>query len=73
MLLGQKKDRQPHPLTPLTQCTEINMKIEIDLFGPLKTSSTGKKYVLVATDTFYKYAELAAIDNKTVPNVAQVF
>ena len=69
----KKTGTMPHPLTPLPQCTEINMRVHIDLFGPLKTSSTGKKYILVATDAFSKYAELVAIDNKTAPNVARMF
>ena len=63
----------PHPLNPLPQCTSMNQRVHIDLFGPLKTTSTGKKYILVATDAFSKYAEMAAIDDKTASNVARVF
>ena len=68
----RKTGTMPHPLTPLTQCTAMNQRVHIDLFGPLKTTSTGKKYIFVATDAFSKYAELAAIDDKTAPNVARV-
>ena len=69
----KKSGTMPHPLTPLSQCTSINQRVHIDLFGPLKTTSTGKKYILVATDAFSKYAEMAAIDDKTASNVARVF
>ena len=51
----------------------MNQRVHIDLFGPLKTTSTGKKYILVATDAFSKYAEIKAIDDKTASNVARVF
>ena len=68
----RKTGTMPHPLTPLTQCTAMNQRVHIDLFGPLKTTSTGKKYIFVATYAFSKYAELAPIDDKTAPNVARV-
>ena len=69
----RKTGTMPHPLLPLPQCTQINQRVHIDLFGPLKTTSTGKKYILVATDAFSEYAEMAAIDDKTAANVARVF
>jgi transposase InsO family protein len=43
----------------------------MDLFGPLKTSNLGKKYVLCLTDAFTKYAVMIAIDNKEAPTVAK--
>ena len=61
---------QPHLLTPLPQCTEINQRVHVDLFGPLKTSDSGKKYILVMTDAFSKYAEVAAVDNKEASTVS---
>ena len=46
----------------------------MDLFGPLLTrSATGNKYILVITDSFSKYTELAAIPNKTAETVAKAF
>ena len=36
----------------------------MDLFGPLKTSNSGKKYVMVITDAFSKYVEIMAIPDK---------
>ena len=55
---------QPLLLTPLPQPTEPNQRIHADLFGPLKTSEKGKKYILVITDAFTKYVELCALPDK---------
>ncbi len=54
----------PNVLMPLAQCTELNQRVHIDLFGPLKVSNQGKKFVLCLTDAFTKYAVMVAIDNK---------
>ena len=43
----------------------------MDLFGPLKTSNSGKKFVLCLTDAFTKYAVMLAIDNKEAITVAK--
>ena len=46
----------------------------MDLFGPPKVrSANGKKYIMVMTDTFWKYTELAAICDKKADTVAKVF
>ena len=58
------KMAEPNLLTPLPQTTEPNQRIHADLFGPLKTSGTNKKYILVITDAFTKYVELVAIHDK---------
>ena len=58
-------------LTPLPQCTALNQRVQMDLFGPLKTSSQGKKFVLCLTDAFTKYAVMLAIDNKEAVTVAK--
>ena len=42
----------------------------MDLFGPLKTSQSGKKYIIVVTDAFTKYMELIAIPDKQAETVA---
>ena len=42
-------------ITPLPQCTEPNQRVHMDLFGPLKTTASGKKYIFVITDAFSKY------------------
>jgi hypothetical protein len=54
----------PELLSPLTQCTEPNQRIHADLFGPLKTTSGDKKFILCLTDAFTKYLELVTIPNK---------
>ncbi len=36
----------PELLSPLPQCTEPNQRIHADLFGPLKTTSGDKKFIL---------------------------
>jgi len=57
-------------LTPLPQCTEPNQRVHADLFGPLKTSSNNKKYILCMTDAFSKYVELVPLPNKEALTVA---
>ena len=41
--------------------------------GPLKTSHSGKKYIIVITDAFSKYTELGAIPDKSAEVVANAF
>jgi len=47
-----------------------NQRVHMDLFGPLKTSGSGKKYIMCITDAFSKYVELVAIPDKTATTVA---
>ena len=55
----------PSPLNSLPTVREPNFRVHMDLFGPLKVwSAHGKKYIMVMTDTFSKYTELAAIVDK---------
>ncbi len=60
----------PELLSPLPQCTEPNQHIHADLFGPLKTTSGDKKFILCLTDAFTKYVELVTINNKEAFTVA---
>jgi hypothetical protein len=53
-------------------CSSPNKRLHIDLYGPLKTSAAGNHYVVVMTDAFTKYVELAAIPNNTEDQVAKV-
>ena len=57
---------QPHeqPQVPFERC-------HVDLFGPLRTSDQGKKYIMVLTDAYSKYARFVAIPNKEPETVAQ--
>ncbi|MBM3428678.1 MAG: DDE-type integrase/transposase/recombinase, partial [Bacteroidetes bacterium] len=68
-------DNRPKPniTTPLPIPTENNTRVHIDLFGPLKTSERGQKYIMVMTDAFSRYMEIAAIPNKEAETVVQTF
>ena len=61
------------PLQANDLCTQPNERVPLDLFGPLKVSEGGNKYVLVMTDAFTKLVELAAIEDKTAETVARNF
>lgn len=61
----------PALLSPLPQCSEPGQRVHADLFGPLKTSGQGKKFILCMTDAFTKYVELVAIPNKESATVAK--
>ena len=64
----------PSPLNPLPTVGEPNLRVQMDLFGPLKVRSAhGKKYIMVMTDAFSKYTELAAIEDKKAETVARAF
>ena len=71
----QARRKDVHPtqflLMPLPQCNALNQRVHMDLFGPLKTSSQGKKLVLCLTDAFTKYAVMLAKDNKEAATVAK--
>ena len=60
------------PLKPLPQPENPNHRIHVDLFGPLATGGSGKKFVMVITDSFTKYVELVALPNKQAGTVAKV-
>ena len=62
----RKTDHRPPPqlLSPLPQCSEPNQRIHADLFGPLKTTDSSKKYILAMTDACTKYVELVALPDK---------
>jgi hypothetical protein len=53
-------------------CSSPNKRLHINLYGPLKMSAAGNHYLVVMTDAFTKYVELAAIQNKTEDQVAKV-
>jgi ribonuclease HI len=64
---------KPAPLQSLPLCTTPNERCHIDLFGPLKVSQGGNKYIMVMTDAFTKFAEVVAIEDKTAETVARAF
>jgi hypothetical protein len=69
--LRRTDDRPPHALlSSLPQPTEPNQCIHADLFGPLKTSDSGKKLILCITDALTKNVELVPLPNKEANTVA---
>jgi hypothetical protein len=65
-------DNRPLPtrLSSLPQPTEPNHRVHTDLFGPLKTSDSGKKFILCMTDALTKYVKLVPLPNKEADTVA---
>ena len=55
---------------PLPLPCRPNQRVHIDLFGPLKTSKAGNKFVLVYTDAFSRMTRLVAIKDKSALTVA---
>ena len=66
----KEKRQTTNFVSPLPQCTMPSQRIHMDLFGPLKTSGSGKKYIMCITDAFSKYVELVALPNKEADTVA---
>ena len=58
-------------LAPLPILSSPNQRMHVYLYGPLKTSKQGNKYVLVYTDAFTKMARVSAIRDKSAEPVAQ--
>jgi Integrase core domain len=58
-------------LSPLPLPTEPGQRVHADLFGPLKTSDKGKKFILCMTDAFTKYVKLVALPNKEAVTVIE--
>jgi len=68
--LPSKRSKPDAPLQAWDVPSSPNQRIHIDLMGPLKTSESGRKYILVITDAFTKYAVVKAIPNKEANTVA---
>ncbi len=66
-------DDRPPPtlLSPLPLPTEPGQRVHADLFGLLKTSDKGKKFILCITDAFTEYVELVALPYKEAATVAE--
>jgi hypothetical protein len=56
--------------TPMPIPEQTNWWIHADLFGPMLTADSDKKFVLCITDAFTKYAVVTAIQNKNTETVA---
>jgi hypothetical protein len=57
-------------LAPLTIPDRPNLQIHADLFGPMITADSHKKFVLCITDAFPKYAVVTTIASKDAETVA---
>jgi len=68
----RRKEPAPQPLlTPLPLVSEPNVRIHLDIFGPLRDESYhGKKFLLCMTDAFTKYTELVMLENKEANTVS---
>ena len=71
--LAKSRKEQPVPLQSMPICDTKNVRVHVDLFGPLKTSSAGRKFVMVMTDAFSKVVELAATEDKQASTIARAF
>jgi hypothetical protein len=58
------------PLVPLPIPEHPNLRIHADLFEPMLTADSNKKFVLCITNAFTKYAVVTAIANKEAETVA---
>jgi hypothetical protein len=61
---------KPTPLQPLPIPERPNWRIHADLFGPMLTADSNKKFILCITDAFTKYAMVTSIQNKNAETVA---
>ncbi len=62
----RRTDDRPPPalLSSLPQPTEPTQRVHADLFGPLKMTDSGKKFILCMADALTKYVELVPLPNK---------
>lgn len=73
--VNHQHDKNPVPLRSLKLPKRFNDRVHIDLLGPLPKSNAAKShsYLLVMTDAYSKYLELAPLINKTTDEVSQAF
>ena len=60
-------------LKPLKQTNQPFERVHMDLFGPMKTPGSGKKYIMTMTDAYSKYSIFKVIENKKATTVAKCF
>lgn len=65
-------DKVSHTYLKPLEPTGIFSTVHFDLFGPLMTSSQGKKYVLVIVCSTSKYAAFTAVPSKEPEQIAKV-
>jgi hypothetical protein len=66
----KKSTNKRTPLAPLPIPECPNLWIHADLFGPMITADSNKKFVLCITDAFTKYTVVTAIASKDAETVA---
>lgn len=67
------KNRRPAPLQEFEEVSAPFERIGMDILGPLPTTTTGNKYVLVCVDHLTKYAEITALPDQKAETVARAF
>lgn len=60
-------------LQPIRPPSRPFQEVGMDLLGPFPTSTTGNKWIIVATDYLTRYAEAKALPNGTAAEVAKFF
>ncbi len=63
-LCCQQRKKSTNKRTPLPILDQPNLRVHADLFGPMITADSNKKFVLCITDAFTKYAVVMAIASK---------
>jgi IS30 family transposase len=66
----KKSNNKKTPLGPLPIPDRPNLQVHADLFGPMITAESTKKFVLCITEAFTKYVVVMAIANKYAETVA---
>ncbi len=66
----KKSTNKQTPLAPLPIPECPNLQIHADLFGPMVTADSNKKFDLCITDAITKYAVVTAIASKDAETVA---
>ncbi len=67
------KPPAPAPLSPMPVPSAPGQRVHIDLFGSLRTSNAGNRWIVVMTDAYSKVVELAAAETKQAEVIARVF
>ena len=65
--------RSRSPMKPIELVPIPFYKIGVDIIGPLKTTSSGKKYILSVIDYYTKYAEAAALPNEEAVKLRELW
>ena len=68
---NKKLDASAGVLHPIPVKAQIWHQVGMDLIGPLPETSPGKKYIIILTDFFSKWAEATALQDKTAVSVAR--